>query len=57
MAIVFHLVTGTFLSPENLYNIAQQTAVDGIVVTAVTLIIVARQIDLSVVRCSVGSAC
>jgi D-xylose transport system permease protein len=48
MAIVFHLVTGTFLTPENLYNIAQQTAVVGIVATAITLIIVARQIDLSV---------
>ena len=48
MAIVFHLVTGNFLTPENLYNIAQQTAVVGIVATAITLIIVARQIDLSV---------
>jgi D-xylose transport system permease protein len=48
VAIAFHLVTGTFLTPENLYNIAQQTAVVGIVATAVTLIIVARQIDLSI---------
>jgi len=48
MAVVFHLVTGTFLTPENLYNIVQQTAVVGIVAAAVTLIIVARQIDLSV---------
>ena len=48
MAIAFHLLTGTFLTPENLYNIAQQTAVVGIVATAITLIIVARQIDLSV---------
>ena len=48
MAIVFHVVTGTFLTPENLYNIAQQTAVVGIVASAITLIIVARQIDLSV---------
>ena len=48
MAIVFHVLTGNFLTPENLYNIAQQTAVVGIVATAVTLIIVARQIDLSV---------
>jgi D-xylose transport system permease protein len=48
MAVVFHVLTGTFLTPENLYNIAQQTAVVGIVATAVALIIVARQIDLSV---------
>jgi D-xylose transport system permease protein len=48
MAIVFHLLTGNFLTPENLYNIVQQTAVVGIVATAITLIIVARQIDLSV---------
>ena len=48
MASVFHALTGNFLTPENLYNIAQQTAVVGIVAAAVALIIVARQIDLSV---------
>src|SRR3982751_6630763 len=48
MAVGFHAVTGNFLTPENLYNIAQQTAVVGIIATAITLIIVARQIDLSV---------
>jgi D-xylose transport system permease protein len=48
MAAVLHGLTGTFLTPENLYNIAQQTAVVGIVATAMALIIVARQIDLSV---------
>ena len=48
MALVFHALTGNFLTPENLYNIAQQTAVVGIVAAAVALIIVARQIDLSV---------
>jgi D-xylose transport system permease protein len=48
MAIAFHALTGNFLTPENLYNIAQQTAVVGIVAAAVALIIVARQIDLSV---------
>ena len=48
MALIFHVLTGNFLTPENLYNIAQQTAVVGIVATAVALIIVARQIDLSV---------
>jgi D-xylose transport system permease protein len=48
MALVFHIATGNFLTPENLYNIAQQTAVVGIVAAAVALIIVARQIDLSV---------
>lgn len=48
MALVFHAFTGNFLTPENLYNIAQQTAVVGIVAAAIALIIVARQIDLSV---------
>ena len=48
MALVFHGLTGNFLTPENLYNISQQTAVVGIVAAAVSLIIVARQIDLSV---------
>ncbi len=48
MALAFHALTGTFLTPENLYNIAQQTAVVGIVATAMALVLVARQIDLSV---------
>ena len=49
IAIVFNILSGgLFMSPENLYNIAQQTAVVGIVATVVVLIIVARHIDLSV---------
>lgn len=48
MALVFHAVTGQFITPENLYNIAQQTAVVGIVAAAMALVIVARHIDLSV---------
>jgi D-xylose transport system permease protein len=48
-AIVFNILSGgLFLSPENLYNIVQQTAVVGIVATVVVLVIVARHIDLSV---------
>ena len=48
MALGFHIATGNFLTPENLYNIAQQSAVVGIVAAAIGLIIVARHIDLSV---------
>ena len=49
IALVFDVLTGgLFLSAENLYNIAQQTAVVGVVATIVVLIIVARHIDLSV---------
>lgn len=49
VALVFDVLSGgIFLSPENLYNIAQQTAVVGIVSTVVVLVIVARHIDLSV---------
>ncbi|MEP6721151.1 MAG: ABC transporter permease [Variovorax sp.] len=49
MGVVFHFLSGgIFLSPENLYNIAQQTAVVGIVSTVMVLVIVARHIDLSV---------
>jgi D-xylose transport system permease protein len=49
IAMVFNVLSsGLFLSPENLYNIAQQTAVVGVVATVVVLIIVARHIDLSV---------
>ena len=49
IALVFNLLSdGIFLSPENLYNIAQQTAVVGILATVMVLVIVARHIDLSV---------
>jgi len=49
IALVFNVLSGgIFLSPENLYNIAQQTAVVGIISTVVVLVIVARHIDLSV---------
>jgi D-xylose transport system permease protein len=47
-AIFNVLSDGLFLSPENLYNIAQQTAVVGIVSAVAVLVIVARHIDLSV---------
>ena len=49
LAVVFDLLSGgLFLTPENLYNVAQQTAVVGIVATVMVLVIVARHIDLSV---------
>ena len=49
IALVFNVLSGgIFLSAENLYNIAQQTAVVGVVATIVVLVIVARHIDLSV---------
>lgn len=58
MALSFHAITGIFLTPENLYNVAQQSAVVGIVAAAVGLVIVSRQIDLSVgsVMATVGVA-
>jgi D-xylose transport system permease protein len=49
ISVVFHVLSdGIFLSPENLYNIAQQTAVVGILATVMVLVIVTRHIDLSV---------
>jgi len=49
IALVFNILSdGIFLSAENLYNIAQQTAVVGILATVMVLIIVTRHIDLSV---------
>lgn len=47
--IGLHLVTdGIFLSARNLYNLAVQTSVVGIMSTGMVLIIVSRYIDLSV---------
>lgn len=47
--LVFHAVTdGAFLTPRNLWNLAVQTSVVGIIATGMVLVIVTRQIDLSV---------
>ena len=50
--ILFQLLTldqpGRFLSPQNLWNLSVQTAVMGIMVGGMVLVIVAREIDLSV---------
>ena len=49
VALIFNILSdGIFMSPENLYNIAQQTAVVGILATVMVLVIVTRHIDLSV---------
>lgn len=49
ITVIFNVLSdGLFFSPENLYNIAQQTAVVGILSTVMVLVIVARHIDLSV---------
>ncbi len=45
----FNILTGgTFLSARNLWNLAVQTSVVGIIATGMVLVIVMRQIDLSV---------
>jgi D-xylose transport system permease protein len=48
--IVFHLITpgNTFLTPRNLWNLSVQTSVVAIMATGMVLIIVTRNIDLSV---------
>jgi D-xylose transport system permease protein len=42
------LTAGAFLTPRNLWNLASQTAVVGIMACGMVLVIVARRIDLSV---------
>jgi D-xylose transport system permease protein len=47
--IGFHFMTGgTFLTPRNLWNLSVQTASVGIMATGMVLVIVSRNIDLSV---------
>lgn len=47
--LIFNVITeGTFLTPRNLWNLAVQTSVVGIIATGMVLVIVTRQIDLSV---------
>ena len=58
--ILFHFITPhhTFLTPRNLWNLSVQTAVVAIMATGMVLIIVTRNIDLSVgaVMAAVGMA-
>jgi D-xylose transport system permease protein len=48
--VVFHIITpgNTFLTPRNLWNLSVQTSVVAIMATGMVLIIVTRNIDLSV---------
>ncbi len=47
--IGFHILSGgTFLTPRNLWNLSVQTAVVAIMATGMVLVIVSRNIDLSV---------
>jgi D-xylose transport system permease protein len=49
IAVVFHLLSGgLFLTPRNLYNLVVQTSVVAILASGMTLVIVTRNIDLSV---------
>ena len=49
ICLVLHALTdGIFLSPRNLFNLSAQVAVVGIMASGMILVIVARQIDLSV---------
>jgi D-xylose transport system permease protein len=49
ITVIFNILSGgIFFSAENLYNVAQQTAVVGILATVMVLVIVTRNIDLSV---------
>ena len=58
--IVFHIITPdhTFLTPRNIWNLSVQTAVVAIMATGMVLVIVTRNIDLSVgaVMAAVGMA-
>ena len=45
----FHILSGgTFLTPRNLWNLSVQTASVGVMATGMVLVIVTRNIDLSV---------
>lgn len=47
--IGFHVLSdGVFITPRNLYNLAEQTSVVAIIATGMVLVIVTRNIDLSV---------
>jgi D-xylose transport system permease protein len=47
--VIFHIISGgTFITPRNLWNLSVQTSTVGIMATWMVLVIVSRNIDLSV---------
>ena len=49
IGVIFHLISGgTFITPRNLWNLSVQTSSVGIMATGMVLVIVSRNIDLSV---------
>lgn len=48
MWVGFHILSGTFLTPRNLWNLSVQFAPVAIMATGMVLVIVSRNIDLSV---------
>ena len=47
--VIFHIISGgTFITPRNLWNLSVQTSTVGIMATGMVLVIVSRNIDLSV---------
>ena len=47
--VIFHVISGgTFITPRNLWNLSVQTSTVGIMATGMVLVIVSRNIDLSV---------
>jgi len=47
--VIFHIISGgTFITPRNLWNLSVQTSSVGIMATGMVLVIVSRNIDLSV---------
>jgi len=47
--VIFHVISGgTFITPRNLWNLSVQTSSVGIMATGMVLVIVSRNIDLSV---------
>ena len=47
--VVFHFISGgTFITPRNLWNLSVQTSSIAIMATGMVLVIVSRNIDLSV---------
>lgn len=48
LVVIFSLLSPSFLTPQNLINIAVNASVVGVIACAMTLLLVARQVDLSV---------
>lgn len=56
LAVIFSLTSSTFIKPQNLINIIQQTSIMGVLAVGITFVIIAGEMDMSFASIATVSA-